>query len=236
VSGIGCAFDAVSYHAQLAIGWEQRYRKPSFQARERVLLKSLEGRELSGTLWLDAGCGTGTLSRWLAERGCRVMGFDGAPAMVRAAVQHSRSHPCSCELAFAKIESLAQLPVPDVSVDGLLCSSVLEYVSSPEACLAEFVRVLKPGGQLLVSVPNSNSVVRNLQSMSHRLGRIVGSRIFDFLEYSTHQYSEREFHNLLRQFGFIVSKTLPFGSPLPGLAQRSSLWASLLMFVAQKSA
>ncbi len=236
MSGTAFASDAIGYHAQLAADWDQRYRKPSFKARERVLQKSLEGHDVAGTLWLDAGCGAGTLSRWLAEHGCRVVGFDGSPEMVRAAVRHSSSHWCHHQLAFAKIDSLACLPVPDAAVDGLLCSSVLEYVDSPENCLTEFVRVLKPGGQLLVSVPNRNSMVRHMQLAAHRVGKIFGSRCFDFLEYSTHHYSASEFAALLRQFGFTFSRILPFGSPLPGLAERNSRWASLLMFVAQKSA
>jgi len=236
VSGTVLPVDGITYHGRLAGGWEQRYRKPSFKARERVLLKCLEARNIVGTLWLDAGCGTGTLSRWLAERGCCVMGFDGAPEMVRAAVQHSIAHSRHGQLAFARVDSLACLPVPDVSVDGLLCSSVLEYVSSPAACLAEFARVLKPGGQLLVSVPNRNSMVRHMQLASHRLSKMIGGRCFDFLEYSTHQYSPREFRSLLTQSGFTTSNILSFGSPLPRLAQRSSGWASLLMFAAQKSA
>ena len=236
VRGAAFATDAVGYHASLAFGWEQRYRRPSFKARERILQKSLEGHDVAGTLWLDAGCGTGTLSRCLAERGCRVMGFDGATEMIRIAVQHCISHRCHDRLAFARVDSLASLPIPDVSVDGVLCSSVLEYVGSPKDCLAEFRRVLKPAGHLLVSVPNRKSMVRHMQLAAHRLGKAFASGCFDFLQYSRHQYSAREFENLLSQFGFTVRKILPFGSPLPKLAERSSPWASLLMFAANKSA
>jgi 2-polyprenyl-3-methyl-5-hydroxy-6-metoxy-1,4-benzoquinol methylase len=230
------ATDAVRYHASLAEGWERRYRKRSFQMRYAVLLKSLQGCDLAGTLWLDAGCGTGTLARWLATRGCRVLGVDAASEMVAAANQSAQSQNYSDRLSFVRITTIARLALDDRSLDGILCSSVLEYVPDPGACLTEFARVLKPGGLLLVSVPNRNSIVRRMQLACHRLGSLLGQSVCKFLDYSRHQYSRTEFERLLAHAGFSREKLVPFGSPLPGLAQRSCHWAPLLMFVAQMPA
>jgi 2-polyprenyl-6-hydroxyphenyl methylase/3-demethylubiquinone-9 3-methyltransferase len=226
--------DAVTYYAALAVDWERRYQKRSFQARQAVLLKCLEGRDLAGGFWLDAGCG-GTLSRWLAARGCRVLGVDAAAEMIIAATQLARSHGYSDRLKFARTDTIARLALDDSSLDGVVCSSVLEYVSDPSVCLAEFARVLKPRGLLLVSVPNRHSVVRSTQLACHRVGAFLATGWFKFLDYSCQQYSPREFGGLLRRAGFSMEKLFPFGSPLPGLAQRSHTWASLLMFVAHKS-
>lgn len=44
----------------------------------------------------------------------------------------------------------AQIPLPDASLDALVCIFVLCSVDSPRACLAEFARVLRPGGRLFV--------------------------------------------------------------------------------------
>jgi len=203
--------------------------------RQAVLLKSLQGWDLAGTLWLDAGCGTGTLARWLARRGCSVLGVDAASEMVAAANQSAQSHNYSDRLSFVRITSIARLALDDRSLDGILCSSVLEYVPDPSACLTEFARVLKPGGLLLVSVPNRNSVVRRIQIACHQAGVLLGQSWCQFLDYSRHQYSRREFERLLVEAGFSGEKLVPFGSPLPALAQRSRHWAPLLMFVAQKS-
>jgi 2-polyprenyl-3-methyl-5-hydroxy-6-metoxy-1,4-benzoquinol methylase len=230
------AVDAVAYHASLARQWEQRYRKPSFRMREQVLLKSLQGWKLAGTLWLDAGCGTGALSRWLVARGCGVLGVDASREMVGAANQSAQLQNFSERLDFVRITSVAHLALDDGAVDGVLCSSVLEYVPDPSACLAEFARVLKPGGLLVVSVPNRNSLVRRMQLACHYFGGRLGQSWCKFLDYSRHQYSSREFAWLLARSGFAGRKLVPFGGPLPRLAQRSSLWAPLLMFVAQKSA
>jgi 2-polyprenyl-3-methyl-5-hydroxy-6-metoxy-1,4-benzoquinol methylase len=229
------AADAVAYHASLAAGWERRYRKRSFQMRQSVLMKSLRGWDLAGTLWLDAGCGTGTLARCLATRGCSVLGVDAASDMV-AAARTAQAENYSDRLSFVRIATIARLALDDRSIDGILCSSVLEYVPDPSACLSEFSRVLKPGGLLLVSIPNRNSVVRRMQIACHGLGGLLGQRWCKFLDYSCHQYARREFERLLAYAGFSSKRLVPFGSPLPGLAQRSRHWAPLLMFVAQKPA
>ncbi|HYA26286.1 MAG TPA: class I SAM-dependent methyltransferase [Terriglobales bacterium] len=227
----GVSADAVTYHDSLAADWEQRYRKRSFMAREAVLQKCLEGRSLSGQIWLDAGCGTGTLSRWLAARGCHVLGVDASPEMIAAASQFTRLPAAEPRFERAHIEHLG---MQDGSCDGLLCSSVLEYVANPTACLTEFSRVLKPGGLLLVSIPNRHSLVRQVQLRCHQLSSLMGTRWMRFLDYSRQQYSRREFQELLTQTGFALEKVLPFGSPLPRLAQRSRHWGSLLMFMARK--
>lgn len=230
------AAEGVAYHGSLADGWERRYRKRSFQMRETVLEKALQGKNLAGTLWLDAGCGTGTLARCLAARGCSVLGVDAAPEMVAAAKQSLQPETRCDRLSFVCVSTIASLALDDGSLDGILCSSVLEYLPDPRVCLTEFARVLKPGGMLLVSVPNRNSAARRLQLASHRLGSLLGQSWCKFLDYSRHQYSRREFGRLLAQNGFKGERVVPFGGPLPGLAQRNCLWAPLLMFVAQKLA
>jgi len=224
---------AVTYHDSLAVDWERRYQKRSFRERETILRKCLEDWNLSGQHWLDAGCGTGTLARWLLTRGCQVLGVDAAAGMIAAANQIT-GQDRSSQLRFECIDTIERLHMKDESFDGLLCSSVLEYVSDSRRCLTEFARVLKPGGLLLVSVPHRHSLVRQVQLACHQSGKLLGTHWAEFLEYSRQQYSKREFDELLSQAGFTVAKVVPFGSPLPNLAKRSRYWGSLLMFMARK--
>ena len=226
--------DAIAYHASLADGWERRSKRRSFRIRRSVLLKCLTGRDLNGTMWLDAGCGTGTLARCLAARGCSVLGVDASAEMIAAAECAARDSNHSDRLSFVRINTIARLALDDNLLDGILCSSVLEYVPDPAACLNEFARVLKPGGLLVVSIPNRGSVARKMQMACHQIGNLLGQTWCGFLDYSRHQYSRNEFEEKLIEAGFLDQTLMPFGGPLPELAQRSRHWAPLLMFVAQK--
>lgn len=226
--------DAVTYHTQLAEHWDQRYRKDSFKERLDVLLEFLGEHNLPGTAWLDAGCGTGTLSRWLAERGCNVLGVDASRKMLETAALLAQEETCSGRLTFEHIETIAQLELADSSMDGVLCSSVLEYTSDPNACLAEFARVLRAGGDLLVSVPNRHSLIRWSQTVWHRLGGWFGRTWIPYLSYSLNQYSVAEFTKILITHGFSVGRVVPLGVTLPPRLRRRSFMQPLLMFAAKR--
>jgi len=229
------SLEPVAFHAQLAADWEERYHKRSFRARQTVLAQCLHGLDLTGSCWLDAGCGTGTLSRWLSERGCHVLGVDAASSMVEVAAQLAQTSAHADELKFARVDNISRLPLADASIDGMLCSSVLEYVDDPRVCLAEFARVLKARGLLLVSVPNRDSVIRRTQVACYRLGDRMGRNWLPFVRHSRHEYNVEEFTRLLAECGFATEKALSFGSPLPRRVQRLRFAGSLLMFTARKS-
>lgn len=65
------------------------------------------------------------------------------------------------------------LPLRDQSVDFLFCTETLEHVADPHAAAAEFVRVLKPGGRLMVQSPNAHRL-RNL-NLFHMVALTAGS-------------------------------------------------------------
>jgi SAM-dependent methyltransferase len=239
------AKDAVDYHRKLAIGWEERYTRPAFQARLRAFEECLAGHDLHGQYWLDAGCGSGTMARYLFEAGARVLGVDAAEEMIAMACNLTSQDVASDvatavtgegerspQLRFQHIATIAHLPLADQSLDGILCSSVLEYVSDPVACLAEFARVMRPGGRLVVSVANRNSLVRKAQVGTHRLGRLLQQRWCAFLDYSHNEYAAADFRALLSQNSFATSNVIPFGSPIPHWLQRREFGGSLLAFCA----
>lgn len=239
------AKDAVAYHRELAAGWEQRYRKPAFKARLRAVEECLAGHDLHDQHWLDAGCGSGTLARYLLEAGANVLGVDAAEEMITLArelanqgvasqnvlghdvAKHDEPTP---QLRFEHITTIAHLPLADQSLDGILCSSVLEYVPDPAACLTEFARVMRPGGLLVVSVANRNSFVRRAQVATHHLGRLLRQRWCAFLDYSHNEYAAEGFRALLKEHGFSTGNVIPFGSPIPHWLQRREFGGSLLAF------
>jgi len=54
--------------------------------------------------------------------------------------------------------TLDQIPVPDNTYDLILCTEVLEHVPSPAAVLREFYRIMKPSGQLFITVPQGYGI------------------------------------------------------------------------------
>jgi 2-polyprenyl-6-hydroxyphenyl methylase/3-demethylubiquinone-9 3-methyltransferase len=196
--------DAVSFHDSLAQTWEKGYRKEAFSARLRVL-SSLLPQHCPGQRWLDAGCGTGTLSRWLArERGFSVVAVDASEQMLRNASPEEGVNYCRGNVIKAGFA--------DCSFDGVLCSSVLEYIPSIEAALIEFHRLLKPGGILVASVPNSALSVRIPLKLVYWLTRPLGrKRMYPFLDYSKHCYSMATFAELLQHAGFWPEHMIEFG-------------------------
>jgi ubiquinone/menaquinone biosynthesis C-methylase UbiE len=96
---------------------------------------------------LDAGCGTGFLAFELTERGHRVTGVDFAPAMIAEARRKAHERGVAVRFEEGDIE---QLPFAAGSFDLVISRHVLWTLPHPEAALDEWIRLLRPGGRLVV--------------------------------------------------------------------------------------
>jgi SAM-dependent methyltransferase len=101
----------------------------------------LSGREPG--VALDAACGTGRFAEFL-RRGHQVIGVDSSPDMLA----YARRRVADGEFLLGELH---QLPLPDDSVDVVVCALALVHVARLEPVLAEFARVLRPGGDLIIS-------------------------------------------------------------------------------------
>jgi ubiquinone/menaquinone biosynthesis C-methylase UbiE len=96
---------------------------------------------------LDVGCGTGFLSLELAARGYRVTGVDFAPSMIARAERKAAER--GLEVRFEQGDA-EQLPFSPASFDLVISRHVLWTLPHPEAAVDEWIRVLRPGGRLVV--------------------------------------------------------------------------------------
>ena len=99
---------------------------------------------------LDAGCGSGNLTRKLLDSGYRVQSVDSSPGMLHRAA--SKCPGADCQLA----DLDRPLDFPAASFDAVLCSNVLYSLPRPAQTLAEFRRLLKPEGTLILANPKAD--------------------------------------------------------------------------------
>jgi SAM-dependent methyltransferase len=124
-------------------------------------------------LILDAGCGTGLNLRHLGERG-RALGVDLSPEALRF---------CGRRGVSAARASLLALPFPDRIFDCVTSFDVLyhAWVTDDRAATRELVRVLRPGGLLLLRVPALRMLWGAHDQAVHSRHRYRRSEVFSLL-------------------------------------------------------
>ena len=145
--------------------WENDYRTPENEAFYELAFDELVRtlRPAPDALVLDAGCGTGAHSARLARRGFRVEAVDFSENILDQARAHLKAQGLD-ELVRLQRASLTELPFSDGEFPAILCWGVLMHVPDVERAVAELVRVLAPGGTLVISESND----RSLQSVAFR--------------------------------------------------------------------
>jgi SAM-dependent methyltransferase len=224
---------AIAFHDELAKCWEQKYRRAGFRRRAEAILNMPGGRAGAGEHWLDAGCGTGTIARRLVSQGCVVTAVDGSASMIEVA---QRAIDRLSPIRFLKVDDIVKLPFSNSTFDGVVCSSVLEYVDAPSQVLSELARVLHDAGRLIVSVPNRRAVIRRLQKAAHwtttRCGLVPYPR---YIGLSRHEYTQEEFARVLTAGGFVVRSWRYFGPRMPGILANSCYAGTLLLLTCVKA-
>ena len=108
---------------------------------------------------LDVGCGVGHWGRLLDSvlpAQAQIVGVDREPSWVREA--SAGAERAGLAERFRYVEGRAEaLPFPDTSFDMVTCQTVLIHVDSPTAVIGEMLRVLRPGGVILVAEPNNRA-------------------------------------------------------------------------------
>lgn len=165
---------------------------------------------------LDAGCGTGVVTRLAAERvgvSGRVAGLDVTPGML--AVARSQA-PSGVSIDWYEASAEA-MPLPDEAFDVVLCHMALQFIPNKLAALREMRRVLAPGGRALVTVPGPKPPLFAI--MTDALARHLNPEAASFGDLVFSLHDADELNELMRSAGFrqvdVQAKTKVLGLPAP---------------------
>jgi SAM-dependent methyltransferase len=166
--------DAIAYYSGAARQFHDSYRQDANRLERLRVWSGYLDRFIEGHgFGYDLGCGSGILACELARRGQQVIGIDGAAGMLAIAGATARE---------AGLERVSfqqhRLPIADVSAfrpgDFVVSSSALEYLDSMPVALRSVHGMLRPGGTLIFSVSNYDSLSRKAVRLVHGLtGRPV---------------------------------------------------------------
>jgi 2-polyprenyl-3-methyl-5-hydroxy-6-metoxy-1,4-benzoquinol methylase len=153
-------------------------------------LTATRGMDLTGRV-LEFGAGTGTLIARLLADGCSrtLIGADLLP----------RPDGLPSHIDWMQADLNAPLPCADASFDVVISTEVIEHLENPRAMFRELARLLRPGGELLLTTPNQESI-RSLASL------IVRGHHVAFLDesYPAHLTAlvRRDLERLCQEAGF----------------------------------
>lgn len=167
--------------------------------------------KLPGARVADVGCGGGLLSEALAKSGAQVTGIDMGEKVIEIARLHlheSRLEAPDLHVDY-RVQSSAELAVAEPeSFDAVCCMELIEHVPDPEALVNDLVRMVKPGGVVVMSTLNRTPAAFG--------AAILGAEyLMRMLPRGTHHYAQflkpSELGRLMRHAGLEVDDVSGLG-------------------------
>ncbi|GAA3935255.1 class I SAM-dependent methyltransferase [Hymenobacter algoricola] len=142
-----------------------------FQSRRDVVFSLIQDLHLSKeAAILEVGCSGGPLQQRLRNEGySNLTGIDLSESAIALAQQR--------QIPNVQLMDGARLDFTDASFDVVVASDVLEHIEDEQQALREWLRVLRPGGQLLVFVPAFNLLWSEHDVVNHHFRRYSGEEL-----------------------------------------------------------
>ena len=182
---------------------------------------------------LDVGCGTGIFLKPVIAAGCtECVGIDGPSAFAPRALARGYK-----DVQFVADLNNTALPFGDGSFDLVVCKDVFEHLHNPTFALSEIKRVLRPGGLLLLHVPNHFPLHGRLKFL---LTNDIDTFTF-FKDESRWTFPHIRFYEhgdslvVFKNQGFALVRDLSCHFPIVPILSRFESFAPLLRLLAARS-
>jgi SAM-dependent methyltransferase len=133
--------------------FEERDDPATAHDERRVQEAILRRLDASYSTVLDVGCGRAWVARTLCPRNITVCSMDISLANpTKARERYPYDNHC------ALVADAFALPFADGSLDAVIASEIIEHVPDPAAFVSELIRILRPGGSLIISTPYKEKI------------------------------------------------------------------------------
>lgn len=150
---------------------------------------------------LDVGCGRGFVEQVVHAGGGTYIGMDFVQS--RAGFRFV-------------LGEAARLPFASSSFDGVFCIDAFEHIADPESAVAEFHRVLRPGGFAFLSVPNYSNVAGLVKFCCERWGAYAPLTWAPFRRWQAQEYERPLTAGIVRRTfrgaGFVRMRRIGYGA------------------------
>lgn len=182
--------DAVKLHDNNASIFRKRYdNKDSFKDRLKIWIDLFETYIGKDKTIIELGCGPGLMAKVVLENGNKMIAVDGSAKMIERAKEETQDYKDKIEFVenYITVDFLKQFN--ENQFDSAISSSVLEYIKEFDLILENSIRIIKPGGYFIFSIPNKQSLFRRIETLSYQL---FGKPIYRKLLYSSKTITEIE--------------------------------------------
>jgi 2-polyprenyl-3-methyl-5-hydroxy-6-metoxy-1,4-benzoquinol methylase len=200
---------------KIALGKPAAYGQEIVKRRFRLTAATVA---LHNKTILDFGCGNGAQTGEFVRADCKILAVDVTLSDLQILRQHLAPRQGGCVIPIKYNGS--QLPIATGAVDLVVSFDVLEHVDTEATALREIHRVLKPEGEIILTVPNKGWI---FETHGAHLPVLPWHRVpfFSWLPHALHRrfarariYRRRDIVKLLRRHAFEILHTQYMTAPL----------------------
>lgn len=185
-----------------------------WRGRRNILKKFLSTKQnTKPNVILDAGCGTGSTIKFLSQYGV-TYGVDVSSVATAFCRKRGLKH--------IKTGDVSKLPYEDTFFDIVSCMDVLEHIEDDEKAVKELFRILKPGGELILTIPALPFIFSGHDRAQGHFRRYSRSDVRRLLESNGFTEKRTTHFNVLLSFPIILIRLLSRFKPFAKAADFDS--------------